>query len=46
MGKNMKIYNATLRRGQQGPYLEVRRGTIWLQDFQDKIQFKFDAWSF
>jgi len=46
MGKNMKIYNATLRRGQQGPYLEVRRGNIWLQDFQDKTQFKFDAWSF
>lgn len=46
MGQNMKIYNATLRRGQQGPYLEVRRSIIWLQDFADKTQVKFDAWSF
>ena len=46
MGANMKVWNATLRRGQQGPYLEVRRNTVWLQDFEDNCQIKFEAWSF
>ena len=45
-GANMKIWNATLRRGQQGPYLEVRRGLIWLLRLEDKSEIKFDAWSF
>jgi hypothetical protein len=46
MGAQMKIWNATARRGQQGPYLELRRGRIWLQNFDDKCEVKFDAWSF
>jgi len=46
MGQQMKIWNATVRRGQQGPYLEVRRGAIWLQDLADKSEIKFNAWSF
>jgi hypothetical protein len=46
MGAQMKIWNATVRRGQQGPFLEVRRGTIWLQNFEDKGEIKFEAWSF
>lgn len=46
MGQQMKIWNATARRGAQGPYLELRRGAIWLQNFADKCQIKMDAWSF
>ncbi len=46
MGKDMRIWNATARRGQQGPFLEVRRGRIWLQNFEDKSEIKFDAWGF
>ncbi len=45
-GAQMKIWNATVRRGQQGPYLEMRRGVIWLQKLDDKTSFKFEAWSF
>jgi len=46
MGAQMKIWNATARRGQQGPYLELRRGHLWTQEFEDKGQVRFDAWSF
>jgi hypothetical protein len=46
MGAQMKVWNATVRYGQQGPYMEVRRNIIWLQDLADKSQIKFDAWSF
>jgi hypothetical protein len=46
MGAKMKIWNATARRGQEGPFLELRRGAIWKQDFRDKCEIKFDAWSF
>jgi hypothetical protein len=46
MGAQMKIWNATARRGQQGPFLEVRRGAIWLQNFDDHSEIKFEAWSF
>jgi hypothetical protein len=46
MGQQMKIWNATVRRGAQGPYLELRRGRLWLENFADKGQFKIDAWSF
>jgi hypothetical protein len=42
----MKIWNATLRRGAAGPYLEARRGLIWQGDFNDKAQIKLEAWSF
>ncbi len=46
MGQQMKIWNATVRRGAQGPYLELRRGRLWLENFADKGQLKIDAWSF
>lgn len=46
MGAQMKIWNATVRRGQQGPFLELRHGRVWLQDLDDKTEIKFDAWSF
>ena len=46
MGPTMKIWNTTARRGQRGPYLEIRRGYLWLDNFTDKSQIKFDAWGF
>ncbi len=46
LGAKMKVWNATVRRGQQGPFLELRRGSIWLHDLADKREIKFDAWSF
>lgn len=36
-GANMKIWNATVRRGPAGPYLEIRRGLIWQGDFNDVV---------
>lgn len=45
-GANMKIWNATLRRGATGPYLEVRKGWIWQEDFKDKAEIKLEAWGF
>ncbi len=45
-GEYMKIWNATARRGWQGPYVELRRGRVWVQDFADKSQIKFEAWSY
>ena len=45
-GQYMKIWNATIRRGATGPFLEFRKGRPWLQDFEDKSQIKFDAWSY
>jgi hypothetical protein len=45
-GEYMKIWNATARRGWEGPYLELRRGRIWLQDLKDKSQIKLEAWSY
>ncbi|MGO9241726.1 MAG: carboxypeptidase-like regulatory domain-containing protein [Bryobacteraceae bacterium] len=45
-GQTMKIWDATVRRGWQGPYVELRQSRIWLQDFKDKSQIKFEAWSF
>ena len=46
LGQGMKIWNATARRGQQGPYIEIRRGLIWLQKLDDKSQIKLVAWSY
>ena len=46
MGDTMKVWNATARRGKQGPFLEIRRNVIVLFDLADKSQVKFDAWSF
>lgn len=45
-GPTMKIWNATVRRGQSGPYLEIRRGLIWLQKLEDGSQIRFEAWSY
>jgi hypothetical protein len=45
-GEFMKIWNATVRRGQQGPYMEVRRGALRVDRLDDKSQIKMDAWSF
>ena len=45
-GANMKIWNATVRFGSEGPYLEVRRGMIVEQRFPDKSPIKLIAWSY
>ena len=42
----MKIWNATVRRGATGPYLEMRKGRVWQANFTDKAEVKMDAWSF
>jgi hypothetical protein len=42
----MKIWNATARRGAQGFHMEIRRGVIWQNSFDDKGQVKLEAWSF
>jgi hypothetical protein len=46
MGDTMKLWNASVRRGKQGPFLEVRRGVVVLTELADKSEIKFDAWSF
>lgn len=46
MGAQMKIWNSTVRRGPRGPFLEFRRGGIWLQNLEDKSAIKFDSWSY
>jgi hypothetical protein len=45
-GANMKVWNATARRNPAGPYVEIRRGVIWLQQLGDKSQIRLEAWSF
>ena len=45
-GANMKIWNATVRRGPQGPYVEIRRGLIWQQRIDNNVQIKIEAWSY
>ncbi len=45
-GPKMKIWNATVRYGQRGPYLEMRRGMLWTEQFEDNSEIKFEAWSF
>ena len=45
-GSHMKIWNATVRRGATGPYLEMRKGRVWQANFVDKGEVKMDAWSF
>lgn len=45
-GNFMKIWNATLRRNPQGPFLEMRRGLLWMQQLGDKSQIKFEGWGF
>ena len=46
LGTQMTIWNASVRSGRQGPFLEMRRNKIWSQDFQRETQLKFEAWSF
>lgn len=46
MGANMKIWNATARWRQAGPFVEVRKGIIWLERIDAKTQIKFEAWSY
>ncbi len=45
-GPNMKIWNATVRRGPQGPHMEIRRGVIWLHRLGDNSQINVEAWSY
>ena len=45
-GQYMKIWNATARWGAQGPYVEVRKGMIVQEQFNDKNQTKLVAWSY
>ncbi len=45
-GANMKIWNATVRKGQQGPFIEMRRGMIWQEQFDDGGRIKLEAWSY
>ncbi len=46
MGPKMKIWNASVRYGQRGPYLEIRRGLIWTDKFEDNSEIRFEAWSY
>ncbi len=45
-GDAMKVWNATVRRNPGGPFLEIRRGVLWIQQLGDKSQIKLDAWSY
>jgi hypothetical protein len=42
----MKIWNATARWGPQGPYMEMRRGVIFQQQFPGQGPIKLVAWSY
>ena len=46
MGSLMKIWNASVRSGRQGPYLEMRKSQIWTQNIGKDTQFKIETWSF
>ncbi|MBI3665233.1 MAG: hypothetical protein HY236_03245 [Acidobacteria bacterium] len=45
-GSFMKIWNATVRRGLSGPYVEMRNGVVEQHDLADKGQIKLEAWSY
>jgi len=45
-GANMKIWNATARYGPQGPYMEIRKGVIFQQQFPSQGPIKLVAWSY
>ncbi|MCS7316596.1 MAG: hypothetical protein RMI94_00930 [Bryobacterales bacterium] len=45
-GPSMKICNATVRRGQTGPYMEIRRGLIWIRKLEGGAHIRLEAWSF
>jgi hypothetical protein len=45
-GEFMKIWNASARWGPQGPQMEIRKGLIVREQFNDKGQLKLVAWSY
>ncbi len=45
-GEFMRIWNATARRNPNGPYIEIRKGAIWMEKLGEKGQLKLDAWSY
>ncbi len=45
-GAYMKIWNATVRSGRLGPYLEMRKGQIWRQNVRGDTSWKLEAWSY
>lgn len=45
-GETMVAWNATARRGKGGPYMEMRRGRIWTEEFEDNSEIEFETWSY
>jgi hypothetical protein len=45
-GTYMRIWNASVRRGERGPYLEMRRGNLWLARMDGAAPVKLEAWSY
>lgn len=45
-GETMKIWNATARWGQGGPYVEIRRGLLRTDELDDNSEIKLEAWSY
>jgi len=45
-GPYMKIWNATVRRGANGPYLEIRKGILWQERLDENSRIKLIAWSY
>lgn len=45
-GTYMRIWNASIRRMERGPYLEVRRGMLWLVRMEAGKPVKLEAWSY
>ena len=45
-GNTMRIWNATARDGKQGPYVEIRRNKLWLEELDDNSEINLEAWSF
>lgn len=46
MGPYIKVWNATVRRGALGPFLELRHGVVWVVQLRDRSDVKFEAWSY
>ena len=45
-GKYWKIWNASVRRGRRGPYLEMRKNEIQRWNFQQDSDITLEAWGF
>ena len=45
-GKRWKIWNASVRRGRRGPYLEMRKNEIRRWKFPQDSDITLEAWSF